>query len=276
MIGSFQKVLRYEVKNSYLRTIEGERWQFYDVAVETKGSAGEVIELLPLKFVKRGNAWYWAVNSESQVEQLPKGSLTDQSVALATMSPSATPHMTALNTTPSPSIAATLREANSSVHPPEFMNDQQLFEEAVRARAQKAAVPGEVMMDSRRSAIREEVRREWARKPQETIIAYSNAPTEPYRLVPEGRATTGAKVLLVPPRGNSRAVALVSIDGVETRFELPETVGNDYPLTKTAYRIGIMDYWPDFAFEGGKMISRSQKPNNPAVMVIFFRDPGAR
>jgi hypothetical protein len=184
IIGSFQKVLRYEIKNSYPRNIEGERWYFYDVAVETKGSAGEVIELLPLKFVKRGNAWYWGINSENQVEQLPKGSLTERSISLTTASPSAAAKEPVVQTVPPPSDRetshrppSTPRATSFATNTPEpFQNPQQQFEEAVRQAREKwmKAHPNRVMDDATSDQIRSEVAREWTRDAGATTT--DNAP----------------------------------------------------------------------------------------------------
>jgi hypothetical protein len=101
--GRLQHVQRFEVKNSYTRRIEDEQFHFYDVAVEIKipntggpPYGGIVTELLPLKFVKRGNSWYSSRNLETEIQELPNGSLSKDAVVCADnpvpkTSPAATP-----------------------------------------------------------------------------------------------------------------------------------------------------------------------------------------
>jgi hypothetical protein len=81
--GIMQQIRRLEVKNSYTRAIDGEQFQFYDIAVETQSGAGLITELLPLKFVKRGNSWYSSIDREREIQQLPKGSLSQRAVSIA-------------------------------------------------------------------------------------------------------------------------------------------------------------------------------------------------
>ena len=78
--GMYQKIRAYEVKNHFAREIDGEQHEFYDVAVETTGAAGDVIELLPFDIVQRGNSWYWNLDREREIQQLPKGSLSNHAI----------------------------------------------------------------------------------------------------------------------------------------------------------------------------------------------------
>lgn len=74
------KVRRYELQNSFNRTIDSEQFQFCDIAVETTGIIRDVVELLPFRFVKRGNSWYWQIDPERQVEELPPDILSANAV----------------------------------------------------------------------------------------------------------------------------------------------------------------------------------------------------
>lgn len=70
------KLVAYEVRNAFNRTIDGETWHFVDVAVEREVAARRSVELLPLALVKRGDSWYSQIDPEREIQELPNNSLS--------------------------------------------------------------------------------------------------------------------------------------------------------------------------------------------------------
>ena len=183
IFGFNQHAVRYEVKNSYLRTIEDERWHFYDIAVETKGSGGDMIQLLPFKFVKRGNSWYWAINRESKVEQLAKDSLTDGAITLE-VTPPVTSAKSDRRTTPpvTESNAQTPhlenRQQENTPASPEFRIPQQQIDEAARIGAEEwmKKHPNQVMDDKTRAEIQRQAQQQYQKDAESKPSPKGNVP----------------------------------------------------------------------------------------------------
>jgi hypothetical protein len=101
---------------------------------------------------------------------------------------------------------------------------------------------------------------------EELIFAFSKAPEEQIGRVAKG-GSTGAKVRLLAPENGGKGRVSISLGGKETSFDVAENLGKDAAVAGTAFSLRIDDYWPDFRIENGKPNSRSDQPNNPAVLV---------
>jgi hypothetical protein len=81
-------------------------------------------------------------------------------------------------------------------------------------------------------------------------------------VVQPGASTTGITVQL---SADGEKITFVSPTGVGATYLRSEVVGK--PVLESGATIVVEKYWPDFAMENGKPVSRSESPNNPAVLV---------
>jgi hypothetical protein len=95
-------------------------------------------------------------------------------------------------------------------------------------------------------------------KDQETQMVFAKfAP-----IVQPGAATTGVSVRLSE---DGEKITILSSSGVGATYRRKDAVGQ--PIVESGATIVVEKYWPDFAMENGKPISRSEAPNNPAALV---------
>lgn len=78
----------------------------------------------------------------------------------------------------------------------------------------------------------------------------------------EGEQRTGVTVAL---DREGRRVTITAPDGTSATYALGDVVGRD--LRAGGATVRVESYWPDFKMEGGRPISVSDEPNNPALMV---------
>lgn len=103
---------------------------------------------------------------------------------------------------------------------------------------------------------------------EESIFAFSKAPEEQIGRVAKG-GSTGAKVRLDHPQGKSKGRLLVSLSGKTASIEVAENLGKEIAITDTPFFLKIDNYWADFRIENGQPRTRTDQPNNPAVLVTI-------
>ena len=103
---------------------------------------------------------------------------------------------------------------------------------------------------------------------EEAIFAFSKAPEEQIGRVAKG-GSTGAKVLLEHPQGGTKGRLLVSLSGKTAGIDVAENLGKEVAIRGTPFFLKIDNYWADFRIENGQPTSRSDQPNNPAVLVTI-------
>ncbi len=95
-------------------------------------------------------------------------------------------------------------------------------------------------------------------KDQETQMVFAKfAP-----VVQPGAAATGTSVRL---SGDGEKLTILSASGVGATYLRKEILGQ--PITESDATVTVEKYWPDFAMENGRPVSRSEAPNNPAALV---------
>ncbi len=103
---------------------------------------------------------------------------------------------------------------------------------------------------------------------EESIFAFSKAPEDQIGRVAKG-GSTGAKVRLEPPHNESKGRVLISLNAKEASFDVAENLGRDVEIRGTPYTLKIENYWPDFRIQDGKPSSVTDRPNNPAVLIMI-------
>jgi len=92
----------------------------------------------------------------------------------------------------------------------------------------------------------------------------------------ETRMVFGKFAPVADPSAKASAVQIrLSEDGSKVGIFDPAGSGATYlreeimkkPVTEAGVVVVVEDYWPEFAMEGGRPVSRSDQPNNPAILV---------
>ncbi len=92
----------------------------------------------------------------------------------------------------------------------------------------------------------------------------------------ETRMVFGKFAPVADPSAQASAVQIrLSEDGSKVGIFDPAGSGATYlreeimkkPVTEAGVVVVVEDYWPEFAMEGGRPVSRSDQPNNPAILV---------
>jgi len=103
---------------------------------------------------------------------------------------------------------------------------------------------------------------------EESIFAFAKAPDQQVARSVNG-GSTGAKVLLSQPAERNKGNVAISIGDKNWTHDVAEHLGRDTPLEGSPFTMRIDAYWPDFRIDGGKPVSVSEQPNNPAVVVTL-------
>lgn len=120
-----------------------------------------------------------------------------------------------------------------------------------------------------------------AAKPPENVIRESQMVFEKFepvvtnRETPENPKPSGYRLALVLDRNEKAPVMHLVIQtpkGHREIYELAKVMGKPLTLHGDATRIVVKDYWPDFELKDGQASSKSEEPNNPAVLVTLDND----
>jgi hypothetical protein len=103
---------------------------------------------------------------------------------------------------------------------------------------------------------------------EESIFAFTRAPDQQVGRVAKG-GSTGAKVVLSQPAGDSKGEVTVTLGERSWTKEVATHLGREVPLEGSSFTLQIEGFWPDFRIDGGKPVSVSDQPNNPAVVVTL-------
>ena len=103
---------------------------------------------------------------------------------------------------------------------------------------------------------------------EESIFAFTKAPDQQVSKAAKGGAT-GAKVLLSQPANGDKGSVAITIGEKTWRHDVATHLGSETPLEGSAFTMRLDAYWPDFRIEGGKPVSVSNEPNNPAIVVTL-------
>ena len=118
-------------------------------------------------------------------------------------------------------------------------------------------------------------------KPPEGVIRESQmvfekfAPVATTRETPENPKPSNYRLALVLDREGGEAVPHLVVQnpqGHREVFEVRQVIGRPITLHGDNTRIVVKDYWPDFELKEGQAISKSDQPNNPAVLVMLDND----
>lgn len=120
-----------------------------------------------------------------------------------------------------------------------------------------------------------------AAKPPEGVIRESQmvfekfAPVVTTRETPENPKPSGYQIALVLDRNEGSAEPHLIIQtpkGHREVFEVHKVIGRPLTLHDDNTRIVVKDYWPDFELKDGQAMTKSDQPNNPAVLVTLDND----
>jgi len=103
---------------------------------------------------------------------------------------------------------------------------------------------------------------------EESIFAFTKAPDQQVSKPVKG-GSSGAKVLLSQPEGGNQGSVAITIGDKNWTHDVAAHLGRDTPLEGSSYIMRLEAFWPDFRIEGGKPVSVSEQPNNPAVVVTL-------
>ncbi|HSH39314.1 MAG TPA: hypothetical protein VK993_11055 [Chthoniobacterales bacterium] len=103
---------------------------------------------------------------------------------------------------------------------------------------------------------------------EESIFAFTKAPDQQVNRVARG-GSTGAKVLLSQAEGAGKGSVAITIGDKNWTHDVAANLGRDTLLEGSGFTMRLETYWPDFRIEGGKPVSVSEQPNNPAVVVTL-------
>lgn len=74
----------------------------------------------------------------------------------------------------------------------------------------------------------------------------------------------------------AKPMALIeSVTGHREMYELSAVLGKPIALHGERTQIVIRDYWPDMEMQDGKPVSKSDQPNNPAILVMLTNEGSA-
>ncbi|MGI8821512.1 MAG: DUF1353 domain-containing protein [Chthoniobacterales bacterium] len=103
---------------------------------------------------------------------------------------------------------------------------------------------------------------------EETIFAFAKAPDQQVSKPAKG-GSTGAKVILSQPENGNSGTVTIALGEKKWTHDVAAHLGHDVPLEGSAFSLRVDAYWPDFRIDGGKPVSVSAQPNNPAVVVTL-------
>lgn len=99
--------------------------------------------------------------------------------------------------------------------------------------------------------------REQIESPRETQVVFAR-----FAPIISGAINSGIKVLL---SSDGKTVSILGADGRGASFARSELLRS--PVIEGGATIVVEEYWPDFAMENGKPVTKSSQPNNPAILV---------
>ncbi len=102
---------------------------------------------------------------------------------------------------------------------------------------------------------------------EESIFAFVRTPEQIGRVRKGG--STGAKIHLLAPEGNSKGKLSVEVAGKKADYDVGQLIERETPIESTPFIMTVENYWPDFRIQDGKPGSASDQPNNPAVLVTL-------
>ncbi|CAN5714882.1 hypothetical protein BH20VER1_BH20VER1_27480 [soil metagenome] len=103
---------------------------------------------------------------------------------------------------------------------------------------------------------------------EESIFAFTKAPDQQVGRVAKG-GSVGAKVVLSQPTGGTQGEVTITLGDRTWTHDVATHLGKDVPLEGSPFTMRIEGYWADFRIDGGKPVSVSEQPNNPAVVVTL-------
>lgn len=89
-------------------------------------------------------------------------------------------------------------------------------------------------------------------------------------IVQSGATVSGVGVRLSE---DGKKITVLSSDGTATTY-LRKDVMNQ-PVAEAGSTVTVENYWPDFAMENGRPVSKSALPNNPAILVRIVKNTAA-
>ena len=103
---------------------------------------------------------------------------------------------------------------------------------------------------------------------EESIFAFTKAPDQQVSKPGKGGGI-GAKVILSQPENGNQGNVTITLGDKSWTHDVATHLGQDTPLEDSAFTMRIEAFWPDFRIDGGKPVSVSDQPNNPAVVVTL-------
>jgi len=97
--------------------------------------------------------------------------------------------------------------------------------------------------------------------PRETQMVFAK-----YESVVSGAVATGVTVRI---SADGEQVAVLGHDGTGASYDRREIMGK--PFTEAGASITVQEYWPDFAMIDGRPGTKSDQPNNPALLVQLVK-----
>jgi hypothetical protein len=103
---------------------------------------------------------------------------------------------------------------------------------------------------------------------EESIFAFTKAPDQQVSRSQRG-GNTGAKVILSQPENGNKGTVTVTLGDKSWTRDVAAELGREQPLEGSSFVMKVDAYWSDFRIDGGKPVSISDQPNNPAVVVTL-------
>ncbi len=118
------------------------------------------------------------------------------------------------------------------------------------------------------------------------IVLYPEMPAAPVDPELEIQVVFANSAPVIQARGKPSGLAVrLSADGSRVAISGPDGAGGVHPrgeimgrsFVEAGVEVLVEHYWPDFAMEAGKPVTKSSEPNNPAILVRLVPVPaGAR